>query len=127
MTAAIGRTASGSFLMSQDPMMSASQVAAPVFEVPPIRTARLVLLNVEPSEMSRSHLEVYAKDLKGSLGSAKHVDSRDLIIEGAHAQLIVQGIYSAKQSQSLYARENMKKTDRTMLFPEGKGRHLTEK
>ncbi|OAX40932.1 hypothetical protein K503DRAFT_658677, partial [Rhizopogon vinicolor AM-OR11-026] len=49
------------------------------------------------------------------------------IIEGAHAQLIVQGIYSAKQSQSLHARENKKKTDRTMLFPEGKGRHLTEK
>jgi hypothetical protein len=91
MTAAIARTASGSFLVSKDPVTSASQIAAPVFEVPPNNVQPdWSLLDVEPSGMSRSHLEVYTKDLKWSLGSVKkHVCSRDLIIEGAHAQLIV--------------------------------------
>ncbi|KAG2346938.1 hypothetical protein BDR05DRAFT_959161 [Suillus weaverae] len=57
--------------------------------------------------MSRMELEEYTEELTDSLSSAKiHMQSRDLIIEGAHAQLIMQG--------------------RAKLFPEGKGRHLTD-
>ncbi|KAG2107768.1 hypothetical protein BD769DRAFT_1500774 [Suillus cothurnatus] len=128
MNAAVSRTASGSFLVSKDPVTSAHQIAQPVLEAPlKILAPNWALLHAKPSKMSRIELEGYTEDLQDSLSSAKtHLQSRDLIIEGAHAQLIVQGLLCAKQSQSLYAQEMKKKTDRAKLFLEGKGRHLTD-
>ncbi|KAG0701865.1 hypothetical protein DFH29DRAFT_776657, partial [Suillus ampliporus] len=99
MNAAISRTASGSFLVSKDPVTSTHQIARPVLEAPPkIPAPNWSLLHAKPSTMSQIELEGYTEDLQDGLGSAKiHLKSRDLIIEGAHAQLIVQGLLCAKQ------------------------------
>ncbi|KAG1778972.1 hypothetical protein EV702DRAFT_936564, partial [Suillus placidus] len=99
MNAAISCTASGSFLISKDPVTYAHQIAHPVLEAPPkIPAPNWSLLDAKPSTMSRMELEEYMEELTDSLSSAKtHVQSRDLIIEGAHAQLIVQGLLGAKQ------------------------------
>lgn len=91
MNAAISRTASGSFLISKDPVTYAHQIACPVLEAPPkIPAPNWSLLNAKPSTMSQMELEEYTEELTDSLSSAKtHVQSQDLIIEGAHAQLIM--------------------------------------
>ncbi|KAF9236315.1 hypothetical protein BU15DRAFT_31168, partial [Melanogaster broomeanus] len=128
MTAAMARTSSGSFLVSKDPVTSASRIACPVLENPPaIPGPDWSLLRTPTSQMSRAELEQYTEDLQDSLHNAKHhIQSRDMIIEAAHAQMIVQELFAKKQSQTLHAHENQKKTDRAKLFPEGKGCHLTE-
>ena len=48
--------------------------------------------------------------------------------EGAHAQLIVQNLHLNKLNMALKGKENQasKKTDRSKLFPDGKGCHLTD-
>ena len=47
------------------------------------------------------------------------------IIEGDQAQMVVQDMHLGKLQSALYGKENKKRDDRTKLFPEGKGRHLT--
>ncbi|KAH9962040.1 hypothetical protein BJV74DRAFT_716002, partial [Russula compacta] len=42
------------------------------------------------------------------------------------AQLVIQHAHLTKLNQSLHAKENKKTTDRTILFPGGFGRHLTD-
>ncbi|KAE9402190.1 hypothetical protein BT96DRAFT_1017763 [Gymnopus androsaceus JB14] len=46
-------------------------------------------------------------------------------MEGQNAQLIVQNTGMERMNLALHAKETTKKTDRTILFPGGKGRHLT--
>ncbi|KAH7908110.1 hypothetical protein BJ138DRAFT_1013419 [Hygrophoropsis aurantiaca] len=129
MTAALASTASGSFLVSKTPVTSLSKIPAPVLEGPPdMPNPDWSLLHTprRPSQMSRNDLEIHASELHNSLSRAKkHIQGRDAIIEGTHAQLVVQNIFTMKQSQALHGKENRKETDRTKLFPEGKGRHLT--
>jgi hypothetical protein len=67
------------------------------------------------------------KDLETSLDWAwKYIKARDLIIESSHAQLVVQDLILHQQNQALQVKENKKKEDRTILFPSGKGRCLTD-
>ncbi|GBE85904.1 hypothetical protein SCP_0804280 [Sparassis crispa] len=46
--------------------------------------------------------------------------------KGRNAQIVIQNMELLKYKESLHAKENKKKDDRTVLFPGGHGRHLTE-
>ncbi|PPR01047.1 hypothetical protein CVT26_015689, partial [Gymnopilus dilepis] len=50
--------------------------------------------------------------------------ARDLIIEGAHAQLVLQNLHLQKANQALNKQENKKKNDRALLFA-GRAQVLT--
>ncbi|KAJ7193707.1 hypothetical protein GGX14DRAFT_537502 [Mycena pura] len=45
--------------------------------------------------------------------------------EGQNAQLVVQNLAMGKLKVALFEKEGSKKSDRRILFPGGKGRHLT--
>ena len=47
-------------------------------------------------------------------------------MEGQGAQLIIQNMGMEQMNLTLHAKEKAKQTDRTVLFPGGKGRHLTD-
>ncbi|KAH7918926.1 hypothetical protein BV22DRAFT_989449, partial [Leucogyrophana mollusca] len=53
------------------------------------------------------------------------IKAHEFTEETREAQLIIQHAYLDKLNQSLYAKENKQKDDRTKLFPKGFGRHLT--
>ena len=57
--------------------------------------------------------------------SQQLIAAQQVIIEGANAQLIVQNLAMDKVSLTLYEKKKKKKSDRTILFPGGKGCHLT--
>ncbi|KAH6907754.1 hypothetical protein BKA70DRAFT_343884 [Coprinopsis sp. MPI-PUGE-AT-0042] len=64
--------------------------------------------------------------LTSSLSSAQNqLKAQNLIIEGAHAQLVVQDMILNKQNQTLEAKGKKKNNDRTILFPGGYSRCLT--
>ncbi len=56
-----------------------------------------------------------------------HMDIQicNAIIEGDRAQMVVQDMHLGKLQSALHGKENKKRDDHTKLFPEGKGRHLT--
>lgn len=89
MTAAMAHTSSGSFLVGQDPITSASHIAHPVLEKPPTiphPNWSLLCTPAPQSKMSCQELEQYTEGLQHSLHNAKHhIQSHDLIIEAAHA------------------------------------------
>ncbi|KAH7917907.1 hypothetical protein BV22DRAFT_1025518, partial [Leucogyrophana mollusca] len=129
MTAALAKTASGSFLVSKTPVTSTSRIPRPVLEGPPniLNPDWNLVQSATPAlSMPWFELECYGTQLQSSLGHAqRHMQGRDAIIEGAHAQLIIQDIFCMKQSQALHTRENKKENDQTKLFPGGKGQLLT--
>ena len=53
-------------------------------------------------------------------------EAQQVIIKGANAQLIMQNLAMDKVSLTPYKKEKKKKSDHTILFPGGKGRHLTD-
>lgn len=75
---------------------------------------------------TRCELEGYCQAVSESLTKAKtQVVAQELIIEGQGAQLVVQNMGMEQMNRTLLAKEKTKQTDRTVLFPGGKGRHLT--
>ncbi|KAI9570836.1 hypothetical protein HD554DRAFT_1993899, partial [Boletus coccyginus] len=86
MTAVMAHTSLGSFLVGQDPITSASHITHPVLEKPPtIPHPDWFLLRI-PAPQSKI------------LYNAKHhIQSHDLIIEAAHAQMIMQELFVKKQ------------------------------
>ncbi|EGO30631.1 hypothetical protein SERLADRAFT_404716 [Serpula lacrymans var. lacrymans S7.9] len=125
----LAKAASGSFLVLKALVKSFSLITKPVLKGPPdipIPKWSLVAPTVSVSEMLHNDLQLYASELQDSLMLPKqHVQGRDAIIKGAHAQLVIQDIFTMKQGQALYAKENWKENEHTKLFHEGKGRHLT--
>ena len=57
--------------------------------------------------------------------SRQLIAAQQVIIKGANAQLIMQNLAMDKVSLTLYEKKKKKKSNRTILFPGGKGRHLT--
>ena len=128
MTAGLASTASGSFLVSRDPVTSQSAIPAPVYEMPPpIEPIDQSALLDHHDEPTKAELKMQIDDLTEQLRHAKeHIQTRNSIIEGAHAQMVLQNLFVEKQSQVLGAKEKKKVDKRTKLFPEGKGRWLTD-
>ncbi|KDQ09419.1 hypothetical protein BOTBODRAFT_117181 [Botryobasidium botryosum FD-172 SS1] len=125
MRSALEKT-SRSFLVSESPLLSTETIDSPVLEGPPtLPTPDWSLLDNNPVHQSRMDLETRNKELTESLRRAKdQLAAHNLIIEGSHAQLVVQNLYLAKLNKALHSSEQ-RKDDRTRLFPDGKGRHLT--
>jgi hypothetical protein len=49
-----------------------------------------------------------------------------MIIVGQNAQLVVQNMGMERMNHTLHEKEKGKKSDHAILFPGGKGRHLTD-
>ncbi|PCH43358.1 hypothetical protein WOLCODRAFT_76096 [Wolfiporia cocos MD-104 SS10] len=127
MTAGIASTASGSFLLSKTPINAMHNIAPPVLERVPMQLPNPDWGMLQQPSGQQSHTEMQHKidRLTENLHLAhEHTHARDAIIEGAHAQLVIQDMYGEKLNQALYTKEHRSETDRTKLFPEGRGRHL---
>lgn len=126
---ALAFTSSGSALVSKTKITSAYKIAVPVFESSPdLPQPDWRDLDNCPSigYESREALIVRNKHLTESLWRSKAViRTHEVIEERSNAQLIVQHAYLGKLNQALHTRENKKATDRTVLFVDGMGRHLT--
>jgi hypothetical protein len=119
-------SSSASFLVHADPITSAHRLLPPVFEAP--ATIPAPTFGTPVTRMTREELAVEAVALRDeNMLLREHVVSRDEIIEHAHAQLVLQDLYGAKQRASLWAKEHKTKADRVKLkiFENGLGRHLT--
>ncbi|KAJ6525797.1 hypothetical protein DFH09DRAFT_1250689 [Mycena vulgaris] len=130
----VGRasTASGNFLVTKAKAthLDIGKLAAPVFECLPdnVREPDWAVLqwsNTLPM-YSRGGLETRCEKLENELADARRLlAAHQAISQGQNAQLIVQNMAMGKLKQSLFEKEKGKKSDRTVLFPGGKGRHLT--
>ncbi|PCH44369.1 hypothetical protein WOLCODRAFT_76702 [Wolfiporia cocos MD-104 SS10] len=130
MTAGIATTTSGSFLLSKTPISAVHRIAPPVLERMPTHLPdpdwRVLQQPSGSGQQSCTEMQEKIDQLTENLRLAhEHIHTRDAIIEGAHAQLVIQDMYGAKLNQALYAKEHQLENDHTKLFPEGKGRHLT--
>ena len=125
----LGVMTSGSLLVSKNRISSAYTVAAPVFEdVPLLPVPDWDLLNKkhDTGYQSRDSLLQQNAALTESLAQSKNIiRTLQLKEERANAQLVVQNAHLNKLNQVLHTKENKKKSDRTILFTEGFGRHLT--
>ncbi|KAH6904828.1 hypothetical protein BKA70DRAFT_1108807 [Coprinopsis sp. MPI-PUGE-AT-0042] len=129
MSASLGATQS-SYLVSREPLTSTPNIFTPMLEaLPELPKPDWSLLDLSgPSGdyQSRTQLEERIQALTSSLSSAQNqLKAQNLIIEGAHAQLVVQDMILNKQNQTLEAKGKKKNDDRTILFPGGYGRCLT--
>jgi hypothetical protein len=125
-------TASGSFLVTKAKAthLDIGKLAAPVFERIPdvVREPDWDVLQrfVALPTYTRDGLEARCESLEKELADArKLLGVHQAISEGQNAQLIVQNLAMGKLMQSLFEKEKGKKSDRIVLFPGGKGRHLT--
>lgn len=79
------------------------------------------------NSLTREELEEHVLMMtKGLECSQQLVAAQQVVIEGANAQMVVQNLAMDKVNLSLHKKEKKKKSDRTVLFPGGKGRHLTD-
>ena len=127
---AMGSTSSGSMLLSKTRITSVYEVAAPVLEdMPELPEPDWGLLEDLPATdgyQSRESLLTKIRQLTESLHCARVlIGTHKVIQERSTAQLIVQHAHLSKLNQALNAKENKKSNDRTILFAEGFGRHLT--
>ncbi|KAF8056593.1 hypothetical protein FPV67DRAFT_1431310 [Lyophyllum atratum] len=133
LTTSLASTASGTYLVDKTPM-TASQasllITGPVLERPlPLPEPDWSLLDLRMDEACDTRPEMMSTmdELTESLCLAKQqIRARDLVIEGAQAQLVVQSMTLKKMKESMEAKEKKKKTNRTTLFPGGKGVVLTD-
>ena len=125
----LGATTSGSLLVSKNRISSAYTVVVPVFEnVALLPEPDWDLLNKrhDAKYQSRDSLLQQNVALTKSLAQSKDIiRTLQLKEEHANAQLVVQNAHLNKLNQVLHTKENKKKSDRTVLFAEGFGRHLT--
>ncbi|KAJ7147439.1 hypothetical protein C8R43DRAFT_890005 [Mycena crocata] len=130
MTGALSSTSSGSFLVGSSKVTSISTIPEPILEGPPSFPQPDWDHLADPDDaldgLTRSELLEYAKGAKRDLRNAQqHIHARDGIIESSHATIVVQNLFVKKQSQALFSKESKKKTKRSKLSMEGRGRHLT--
>ncbi|KAK7007077.1 hypothetical protein R3P38DRAFT_2554149 [Favolaschia claudopus] len=128
----LANTSSGGFLVSKTKAsaLQISKVSAPVFERIPdeIEAPDWSILDQQNSleNLPRSALEEHCKNLQLQLCRSKQLNvAREAISVGQNAQLIVQNMTMNQLQKALHEKEKGKKSDRTLMFPGGKGRHLT--
>ena len=120
MQASLNMTASGSFLVSDQPYKSSTTILKPVIEVPPASLPQpnwKLATSPEKTWVSRESLQIENQLLRESLRRAKdHIHVRDQVIERDHAQLLYQNLHLYKTNRALNLKENKGKQDRTMLL-----------
>ncbi|THU83856.1 hypothetical protein K435DRAFT_688765 [Dendrothele bispora CBS 962.96] len=129
----LSSTASGSFLVQKTKAthhQMSQLIRNPTLETVPTDIPRpdwsLLDKNIPPGSSIKSVLEERCKQLEEELRKAQTVvEVQDAIIEGQNAQLIVQNMGMEKLNFVLHDKENGKNKERTLLFPGGKGHHLT--
>ncbi|KAF8141044.1 hypothetical protein K438DRAFT_1518798, partial [Mycena galopus ATCC 62051] len=125
-------TLSGSFLVTKAKAthLDIGKLAAPVFERVPdyLREPDWSTLQ-RPTTLpiyTCGGLEARCESLEQELRDARNMlRAHEGISEGQNAQIIVQNMTMGKLKQALFEKEAGKKSDHTVLFPGGKGRHLT--
>ncbi|KAF9023557.1 hypothetical protein BDZ89DRAFT_924581, partial [Hymenopellis radicata] len=135
MTAGLSASASGSFLVARSRLtgtQASALVAAnqPVIQkLPSLPQPDWSLLTTPSHEyMTRDQMSTRIDELTKSLSRSKDfIDAQNYVIEGSQAQLIVQGMSLVRMKDSLWAKDTQKKSDKTKLFVDGKGQHLTSK
>jgi hypothetical protein len=128
-SSALAGTTTGSFLVSRDPITSAQRIAPPVIELAiPTATPDYSLMKLDPTRMNHADLVRSFCDLQANYGLSGRRDvAQQSIMEAQGAQLVVQHLHLDKLNQQLHERETKKDDDRGhVLFPEGKGRVLTD-
>lgn len=114
-------------LVSKNRISSAYKVVA--FESTPLLPEpdwTLLDRRKDTGYQSRASLLKQNTTLTESLRCSKDIiHVHQLKEEHANAQLVVQHTHLNKLNQVLHTKENKKKSDRTVLFAEGFGRHLT--
>jgi hypothetical protein len=92
----------------------------------PIPDWSLLQSSIPLSSYARPELEKRCLLLEEGLRCAQNcIHAQEMICEGQNAQLIVQNMGMEAMNRTLHEKENPKRTDRAVLFPGGKGRHLT--
>ena len=117
---------SGSFLVDAVRLTSSQPITPPVLE----GTSTLLKPDWSLLEATggntKEEVQAHIDKLTESLRIAKIEDeAKSSIIAGAQAQLVIQNLHLGKLNEVLLTKEKAKEDDRTKLFPEGKGRHLT--
>lgn len=117
----LSATSSGSILVSTAKATSSTlKIIPPVLESAPNLPEpdwNLAKMPLEPAYMTRNQLINENTALKSNLEHAQlQVHARDAMLEGAHAQLIVQNLSLQKLNQALFNKENRKTNDRALLF-----------
>ncbi|KAJ6577267.1 hypothetical protein B0H19DRAFT_1207794 [Mycena capillaripes] len=128
----LASTSSGSFLVTKAKAthLDIDRLGAPVFERVPneLRSPDWGVLKRSTAlpDYSRGGLETRCENLEQELLDArKLLCTHEMISEGQNAQLIVQNLAMGTLKTALFEKEKGKKSDRSILFPGGKGRHLT--
>jgi hypothetical protein len=111
MTTTLAGTSSGSFLVSDAVINSQNSILPPMPEGPPSipkpNFAHLDPTKPDPNDQTNSQLIARMEQLTADLALAKqHIAARDGIIEGTHAQLVVQNFFVLKQNEALHLKEN---------------------
>jgi len=126
----LGATASGSMLVSKKRITSAYKAAPPVIEKAPLLPEpdwTHLDKKVDTSYQSRKSLLKQIESLTESLRRSRDIiQTHQVMEERTSAQLVLQNAHLNKLNQVLHTRENKKQTDRTILFADGYGRHLTK-
>jgi hypothetical protein len=121
-------TSSGSFLLSRTQITSLHAITCPVFEASPLAEPNWALIDsmeLQSTYQSQSTLEEGSAQLTSALQLGQcQIHIHDGILEGTHAQMVIQKMYLDKLNVSL---KGVEKTDQTKLFPDEKGWHLTNK
>ena len=126
---ALGSNEEHRFLVSKSPLTSTMPITAPVLERHPhIPPPDWSLTKEPPPQIWKSHqqLEYENLNLKSNLTIAhQHARAQDSIIQGAHAQLVVQNLHLQKLNVALNANEGKKKKNECAILFEGKGQLFT--
>ena len=127
LTTALAGSSSGSFLVADAKLTSDQRIAPPVLEhTQGLPMPNWSLLEKKDEYQTCDDMQKQIEELTDSLRHAQiQVQAQNSIIEGAHAQLVVQDLYLGRLNDSLNVHEKKKATDRTRIFPDGQGRLLT--
>jgi hypothetical protein len=123
----LSATSSGSILVSDVKATSSSiRLISPVLEAPPaLPEPDWGLVKPTYSYMTRDQLAQENEQLRKSLINAQmQMRARDAMLEGSHAQLVLQNLTLQKTHQAFFNKENWSKNDRTLLF-DGKAQVLS--
>ena len=125
----LGATSSGSMLVSKTRITSAYKAAPPVIEKAPLLPEpdwTHLDKKMDTGYQSRESLLKQIESLTDSLHRSRDIiRTHQVMAERTSAQLVLQNAHLNKLNQVLHTRENKKQSDRTILFAEGYGRHLT--